>query len=89
MIPPEKAVEAAAKALRKKFNGYEVERPWDSRDQRTTYRNDAIAALEAAAPYMLQDLRELVDDMEAQPHSEIGSVRGIGGIIRATMKGMI
>lgn len=54
MIPAE-AVEAAAKALRKKFNGYEVERPWDSRDQQTTYRNDAIAALEAAAPYMLDN----------------------------------
>ena len=52
-VIPAEAVEAAAKALRKKFNGYEVERPWDSRDQRTTYHNDAIAALEAAAPYML------------------------------------
>ena len=51
-VIPAEAVEAAAKALRKKFNGYEVERPWDSRDQRTTYRNDAIAALEAAAHYL-------------------------------------
>lgn len=54
MIPAE-AVEAAAKALRKTFNGYEVERPWDSRDQKTTYHNDAIAALEAAAPCMMAE----------------------------------
>lgn len=52
-------------------------------------RNEFRAALEAAAPYMLRDLRELVEDMEAQPPSEIGSVRGMGGIIRATMKGML
>lgn len=51
----DEAVEAAAKALRKKFNGYKVGRPWDSRDQRTTYRNDAQAALEAAAPHMLAE----------------------------------
>ena len=53
MTIPDEAIEAAAKALRKKFNGYEVAREWDSRDQRTTYRNDAVAALEAAAPHML------------------------------------
>ena len=52
-VIPDDAVEAAAKALRKKFNGYEVERAWDSRDQRTTYRNDAIAALEAAVPHII------------------------------------
>jgi len=84
---PEKAVEAAAKAVYEDTFG----KSWaeESEEYRNELRGTTRAALEAAAPHMLQDLRELVDDMEAQPHSEIGSVRGIGGIIRATMKGMI
>jgi len=48
-------VEAAAKALRKKFNGYELERPWDSREQKITFENDAKAALEAADAVMFSD----------------------------------
>lgn len=76
MIPAE-AVESARVAYLREFDY----------DENAEYIARLI--LEAAAPHMLADLRELVEDMEAQPPSEIGSIRGMGGIIRATMKGAL
>jgi hypothetical protein len=46
-------------------------------------------ALEAAAPHMLADLRKLVEDMEAQPWTEMGTVRGMAALIRSTMNGTL
>jgi len=64
---------------------------WDTvpTEWRDYFLRRTRAALEAAAPHLLKDLRGLVDDMESQPPSEVGTVRGMGGIIRATMKGML
>lgn len=61
MIPNE-AVEAAARALRKLSNGSAVERAWESTGQEWIYRNEAFAALEAAAPYMLSHERQQTAD---------------------------
>lgn len=43
-------------------------------------------AIEAASA-KLAALEELLRDMEQQPPSEVGTIRGIGGIIRATLDG--
>jgi hypothetical protein len=100
-VIPDEAVEAAAKGIwearpmervyEEGSPDYGAAKPWADVKQYQRDRCMTLArfALEAAAPHLLKDLRELVEDMEAQPPSEIGPVRGMAGIIRTTMKGML
>lgn len=48
-------------------------------------RHDLHEILEAAAPHMLAGLRDLVEDMECQPWSEIATVPGVAALIRSTL----
>jgi hypothetical protein len=75
---PEAAVEAA---LESAFSTSEL--------ARTVWEPTIQAILEAAAPHMLADLRKLVEDMEAQPWTEMGTVRGMAALIRSTMSGTL
>lgn len=93
---PDEAIEALARILAEQAlfeadcDGAGWNAETDSSDHfMPSARKRARRYLEAAAPHILKDLRELVEDMESQPASEIATARGMGGIIRATMKGML
>jgi hypothetical protein len=92
-VIPEAAVEAAARSLFENHPISKGHQAWDKKwgDGRikTQFRADAHAALEAAAPHMLADLRKLVEDMEAQPWTEMGTVRGMAALIRSTKSGTL
>lgn len=74
---PEAAVEAAAIEWVGKHNWENCKPEW-----KIDYSTRAHAGLMAAAPHMLAGLRDLVEDMERQPSSEIATVSGMASIIR-------
>jgi molecular chaperone GrpE (heat shock protein) len=91
LIPAE-AVEAAAEELHDR-EGYTTTFEEGPNYRREYYREVARAALEAAAPHMLTEvtakldaLEKLLQDMEQQPPSEIGTIRGMAGIIRNELR---
>jgi hypothetical protein len=53
------------------------------------YMREAKEVLEAAAPYMLKELRELVEQMEAQPWTEVGTIQGVAALIRSSTRGLL
>ena len=81
-VIPEAAVEAAAIRW---FATAHAELSWASLPviEQERLKLCARAALEAAAPFMLAGLRELVEDMEQQPSSELATVPGLAVLIRA------